>query len=323
MLPNIPGAVATPADLSAAPPRPRRSPTRSCSDLWQRAGAAYGIPWTVLAAINKVESNFGRNMGAELGGRGRLDAVPALDLARWGVDATGDGVADPWNPRTPSTRPRATSPPPAAPPTCTRAVYAYNHADWYVREVLGLANVYAQSAGVAFSLDRLQERLDEARTAVAAASDRLVPRRPGRARSPRRLRLQRLAAAADAALRAARRGAAGRPERERRAGRRRGSSTAARRARVGARELERARAAAAPSTFSTVTRAAPRRPDATRPAGRSRSAAARGAVSVSHTHHGAPAADIAAPAGSPVYAIAQSVVVSAWPRPDADSAGSG
>ena len=41
-----------------------------------------------------------------------------------------------------------------------------------------------------------------------------------------------------------------------------------------------------------------------------------GAVSVSHTHSGAPAADIAAPAGSPVYAISQAVVVSSWARPD-------
>jgi murein DD-endopeptidase MepM/ murein hydrolase activator NlpD len=39
-------------------------------------------------------------------------------------------------------------------------------------------------------------------------------------------------------------------------------------------------------------------------------------VSVSHTHHDYPAADIAAPMGSPVYALADAVVESAWTVPD-------
>jgi murein DD-endopeptidase MepM/ murein hydrolase activator NlpD len=38
-----------------------------------------------------------------------------------------------------------------------------------------------------------------------------------------------------------------------------------------------------------------------------------GTVSVSHTHHDYPAADIAAPDGSPVYALTESFVVDAWP----------
>jgi murein DD-endopeptidase MepM/ murein hydrolase activator NlpD len=39
-------------------------------------------------------------------------------------------------------------------------------------------------------------------------------------------------------------------------------------------------------------------------------------VSVAHTHHDYPAADIAAPAGSPVYALANAVVDSAWHAAD-------
>jgi murein DD-endopeptidase MepM/ murein hydrolase activator NlpD len=39
-------------------------------------------------------------------------------------------------------------------------------------------------------------------------------------------------------------------------------------------------------------------------------------VSVSHTHHDYPAADIAAPEGSPVYALANAVVVDAWAGAD-------
>jgi hypothetical protein len=37
---------------------------------------------------------------------------------------------------------------------------------------------------------------------------------------------------------------------------------------------------------------------------------------VAHTHHDYPAADIAAPAGSPVYALAQAVVLRSWTQPD-------
>jgi murein DD-endopeptidase MepM/ murein hydrolase activator NlpD len=39
-------------------------------------------------------------------------------------------------------------------------------------------------------------------------------------------------------------------------------------------------------------------------------------VSVSHQHHDYPAADIAAPEGSPVYALSDAVVVSSWATPD-------
>ena len=46
----------------------------------------------------------------------------------------------------------------------------------------------------------------------------------------------------------------------------------------------------------------------TAPATSSRSAAAPDVVSASHTHHDYPAADIAAPMGSPLYALADSVV---------------
>src|SRR5207244_10324437 len=64
--------------------------------LWRSAGAADGVPWQVLAAINKVESNFGRNMGpSSAGAIGWMQFMPSTWL-RWGLDADGDGVADPW-----------------------------------------------------------------------------------------------------------------------------------------------------------------------------------------------------------------------------------
>src|SRR5439155_22464125 len=41
-----------------------------------------------------------------------------------------------------------------------------------------------------------------------------------------------------------------------------------------------------------------------------------GIVSASHTHHDYPAVDIAAPLGSPLYALADSVVLRSWSAPD-------
>ena len=52
----------------------------------------------MLAAINKIESNFGRNMGpSSAGAVGWMQFMPSTWL-RWGTDANGDGVADPWAP---------------------------------------------------------------------------------------------------------------------------------------------------------------------------------------------------------------------------------
>ena len=98
---------------NAAPPRPRgpkraraeRSPARSrstqsfttrplwveqrcrstsCSRSGSDAGAAYGVPWQVLAAINKIETELRQQHGPELGGCRRLDAVHAGHLAALG-----------------------------------------------------------------------------------------------------------------------------------------------------------------------------------------------------------------------------------------------
>ena len=97
--PNAAGSLAPPLELDDAAAARRRS---ALSGARRRsgssAGAAYGIPWQVLAAINKIESNFGRNMGpSSAGAVGWMQFMPDTWL-RWGTDANGDGVADPWNP---------------------------------------------------------------------------------------------------------------------------------------------------------------------------------------------------------------------------------
>jgi len=283
-LPNLPGAVAFPASLSTPPVAPVVLGDAELLSLWQSAGAAYGIPWTVLAAINKVESNFGRNMGpSSAGAIGWMQFMPST-WSEWGVDANADGVADPWNPVDAvysAARYLAAS---GGGGDLAQAVFSYNHAGWYVNEVLSLAQVYGQGAGVTFELDRAQASLDAARAAVARAGQRLAAAQ-ARARGK--------------ALLSARLDAQPSVERAR-------ATLAAARAR-----LAQAQTVAAPVSFSPSLAAVFGAPSYSGgwafPVG-----GGAGVVSVAHTHHDYPAADIAAPSGSPVYALSAGVVERTW-----------
>jgi len=110
--------------------------------IWTTAGATYGVPWQVLAAINRVESNDGLNLGpSSAGAVGWMQFMPATWRA-YGVDATGDGNANPNDPRDAiisAARYLAAS---GAQSDLPHAIYAYNHAWWYVDDVLSLARSY-------------------------------------------------------------------------------------------------------------------------------------------------------------------------------------
>jgi hypothetical protein len=175
--PNQPGEIAVDQNFTS---RPLWVEQRSVDDLrpiWESAGAAYGIPWQVLAAINKIESNFGGNMGpSSAGAVGWMQFMPDTWL-RWGVDANRDGVADPWNAEDgiyAAARYLAAS---GGATDISRAIFSYNHADWYVNEVLGLANVYTggtlttSAFGMQPTIDiaAVQSRVDETQTALDQA----------------------------------------------------------------------------------------------------------------------------------------------------------
>ena len=110
--------------------------------IWNGAATTYGVPWQVLAAINKIESNNGTNLGpSSAGALGWMQFMPNT-WAYYGVDANGDGLADPNNPLdaiTSAARYLAAS---GAASNLPRAIFAYNHAWWYVDEVLALARSY-------------------------------------------------------------------------------------------------------------------------------------------------------------------------------------
>jgi len=57
-----------------------------------------GIDWTVLAGVLKVECDFGRHCGvSSAGALGPAQFEPGT-WAAYGLDANGDGTADPWDP---------------------------------------------------------------------------------------------------------------------------------------------------------------------------------------------------------------------------------
>ena len=108
--------------------------------VMQRAAMECGLPWQVLAAVAKVESDFGRNMATSSAGAiGYGQFLPAS----WASYGRG---GDPYD--------YHDALPAMARYLCAhggagdlrRALYAYNRAEWYVNDVLAVAVRYGYLA---------------------------------------------------------------------------------------------------------------------------------------------------------------------------------
>jgi membrane-bound lytic murein transglycosylase B len=145
--------------------------------VYQRAAVAYGLGpqgAAVLAGINEVETAFGTNLNVSSAGAvGWMQFMPST-WDTYGVDANGDGVADPYNPED-AIYAAARYLSAAGMPTDTYdAIYAYNHADWYVAEVLANAACYGGIGGAAGAFS-LRPQLQELSCTLAAAWREEVP----------------------------------------------------------------------------------------------------------------------------------------------------
>jgi murein DD-endopeptidase MepM/ murein hydrolase activator NlpD len=327
IVPNREGSLVTPNPLGRPPAVP---PVRSYEELlalWHRAGAAYGVPWEILAAINKIESNFGQNMGpSSAGALGWMQFIPS-SWDRWGMDGDGDGIADPWNPEDgvyAAARYLAAA---GAHEDLSRAIFAYNHAQWYVDDVLRLASLFRESdsgfsdfpfpaaSDDVFLAADLEARVAAARRDVTHTRQAL----PKAERKIEKLGWRRLALEQRA-------GDLNLSDREFAAVEK--QIAALERAEAKAEtELERMRseldeAVAAVQTLRDELSAA----EVSSPTAAVLAGSGTGGyvfpvgggpevVSVGRDHHDYPAADIAAPEGSPLYALAKSVVLDVYPEP--------
>jgi hypothetical protein len=153
--------------------------------IYQACGTQYGIPWQVLASINRIETNFGQNLNVSYAGAvGWMQFMPATWKA-YGVDANGDGRKDPYNPYDAicsaarylrasgwESNPRG-------------AVFAYNRADWYVDEVLLYARQYGRlPEDLVGSLTGLTEGARFPVAATARYADDISERRAAKRAKP-------------------------------------------------------------------------------------------------------------------------------------------
>jgi hypothetical protein len=137
---------------------------------YQSAATQYGVDWAILAAIGKVECDHGRNQASGCNPPGTVNgagatgpmqflgstwrqgtspmAVPALGPptvsvgAGYAADGDGDGLADVWNPADAIAGAARLLRSNGAPADYRRAIYAYNHAGWYVDRVIAKADEY-------------------------------------------------------------------------------------------------------------------------------------------------------------------------------------
>ncbi|WP_025753481.1 bifunctional lytic transglycosylase/C40 family peptidase [Priestia megaterium] len=151
--------------------------------IYKAAGEKYNIPWTLIAAIHRVETNFGQDLntssvgaightqfmvktwvGWSFPGGTRLGeaSIPKEILMNpaaiskyggFGVDGDGDGKADPYN-VTDAMYSTANylAANGGASGNYQKAVFAYNHASWYVSRVMGFMNEYTSGSVEAVSI---------------------------------------------------------------------------------------------------------------------------------------------------------------------------
>jgi hypothetical protein len=117
--------------------------------LFKASAARYcpGLSWTVLAAIGQIESADGTNVGpSSAGALGPMQFLPST-WARWGIDAFGQtgppNVMNPYDAVPSAASLLCADGAAAGGSSLSHAIFDYNHANWYVSEVLALAAEYA------------------------------------------------------------------------------------------------------------------------------------------------------------------------------------
>jgi murein DD-endopeptidase MepM/ murein hydrolase activator NlpD len=135
--------------------------------IFQAAGSAYGIPWQVLAAINEVETDYGRDLSvSSAGAEGWMQFLPST-WGQYGVDVNNNGFEDPYNPADAIFAAARYLEAAGGDTDIRAAILAYNHSQAYVNSVLLRARLLG---GTPPELLGAITGLTEARFPVYAAS---------------------------------------------------------------------------------------------------------------------------------------------------------
>ena len=140
--------------------------------IYQAAGIQYGIRWEVLAAINEIETDYGRNLNvSSAGAMGWMQFIPS-SWKSFGVDANSDGKKDPYNPVDAIFAAARYLKAAGADTDLRKAIFAYNHADWYVDSVLMRARfIGGMPSDLVGSLSGLTQGLFPVHAAAKYADD--------------------------------------------------------------------------------------------------------------------------------------------------------
>jgi hypothetical protein len=111
--------------------------------IYWEAQARYGVPWEALAAINEVETDYGLDLSiSSAGAEGWMQFMPGT-WSGYGVDATGAGVRDPYNPADAIFAAARYLRAAGSASNLREAIFAYNHSEIYVESVLLRARLLA------------------------------------------------------------------------------------------------------------------------------------------------------------------------------------
>jgi len=124
--------------------------------IYEQAAAKYNLGpegWGYLAAINEVETDFGRNMSTSSAGAiGWMQFEPGT-WQRYGQAVNHTGPPNPYDPWDAIFAAGDYLSASGAPGDWPAAIYTYNHASWYVDKVTQLAQQYLEASGTTYVSD--------------------------------------------------------------------------------------------------------------------------------------------------------------------------
>lgn len=108
--------------------------------IYKAAGETFGVDWFVLAAIHSIETNFSQiqSMISTAGAIGHMQFMPAT-FAAYGVDGNGDGLRNAWSLEDSIFSAANYLLASGYKTDVRKAIWHYNHAEWYVNDVLARA----------------------------------------------------------------------------------------------------------------------------------------------------------------------------------------